>query len=144
MSENSQNSGSPAPEDLLAAQNLVLEMIALGSPLEDVLRELALLVDRQEPGGMCSISLLDPGGRTMRRGAAPNFPAGLLQSVTGMPIGPRCGACGTAAYRRKRVVVEDMVSDPLFEDYRELSMRFGLRSSWSTPILSTEGFTLGT
>src|SRR6185503_18945026 len=128
MAEETEYAERQAPEDLLAAQNRVLEMIALGSPLEDVLRELALFVDRQAPQGMCSISLLDPDGRTLRRGAAPNLPPGLLRAVMSMPIGPRNGACGTAAYRRQRVVVEDVASDPLFQDYRELSLKFGLRS----------------
>jgi two-component system, cell cycle sensor histidine kinase and response regulator CckA len=144
MAEEKQELALQGQEQLLAAQNLVLEMIALGSPLEEVLRALASLIDRQEPDGMCCISLLDPDGRTLRLRAAPRLPEGLIRATYDLTIGPRSGACGTAAYRRERVVVSDIATDPLFDDFREVVLSLGLRSCWSTPILSSEGSVLGT
>ena len=52
-------------------------------------------------------------------------------------IGPRAGSCGTAMYTRQAVVVTDMLTDPLWADYRDLAKISGLRSCWSTPILSS-------
>ena len=60
-----------------------------------------------------------------------------------MSIGPRNGSCGTAMYLRKQVVVKDVMTDPLWADYRELAEICGLRACWSTPILSPHGEVLG-
>ena len=53
------------------------------------------------------------------------------------------GSCGTAAYRKEQVIVSDIATDPLWADYRELALANGLRSGWSTPILSSDGSVLG-
>ena len=54
------------------------------------------------------------------------------------------GSCGTAAYRAEPVICSDIATDPLWDDYRHLPLAHGLRASWSTPILSSEGKVLGT
>src|SRR5436190_4269224 len=46
-------------------------------------------------------------------------------------------------YLRKQVVVKDVMTDPLWTDYRELAKICGLRACWSTPIFSPEGDILG-
>jgi len=64
----------PASDELLAAQNLVLEMIASGARLDSVLRALADYIDQQQPAGMCSIFLLDPDGGALRLAATAKTP----------------------------------------------------------------------
>ncbi|HET8729680.1 MAG TPA: ATP-binding protein, partial [Moraxellaceae bacterium] len=55
----------------------------------------------------------------------------------------RAGSCGTAMFRGERVVVEDIATDPLWADYRELALGAGLRACWSEPILNPRGQVLG-
>jgi light-regulated signal transduction histidine kinase (bacteriophytochrome) len=64
--------------------------------------------------------------------------------VHGLLIGPGAGSCGPAAHRRAPVVVEDIATDPLWADFRQLALPLGLRACWSTPILSSKGEVLGT
>jgi PAS domain S-box-containing protein len=66
-----------------------------------------------------------------------------VKAVDGAPIGPRNGSCGTAMFMRKPVVVTDVMTDPLWADYRELAKISGLNACWSTPILSSRGEVLG-
>jgi serine phosphatase RsbU (regulator of sigma subunit) len=66
-----------------------------------------------------------------------------VKAVDGSPIGPRAGSCGTAMYTRQPVVVIDVLTDPLWADYRDLAKISGLRACWSTPILSSKGEVLG-
>ena len=42
-----------------------------------------------------------------------------------------------------RVIVTDILTDPLWEDYRDVARRFGLRACWSTPIFSPQRKVLG-
>src|SRR5690606_14696898 len=62
----------------------------------------------------------------------------------GVAIGPGVGSCGTAAYSGEAVLVEDIESDPLWADYKELALSAGLRACWSTPIKDNRGRVLGT
>src|SRR6266481_4708510 len=137
----------PAPrssEQLLTVLSPVMELIASGPRLSDVLRALATFIDHQSPVGRCCISLTDEDGATLRLCAAPKLPTGFAAAIHRVPIGPKSGACGTAAYRRERVVIADLATDPLFEQYRDVALAHGLRSCWSTPIQSAEGAVLGT
>ena len=42
------------------------------------------------------------------------------------------------------VVVRDIATDPLWNDYRDLALRHGLAACWSVPILTPDGECLGT
>jgi PAS domain S-box-containing protein len=126
-----------------AGQSRVLEMIATHAPLADVLTSLVLLMEGQAEGLRCSILLLNRDGKHVRHGAAPNLPDIYVKAVDGAPIGPRNGSCGTAMFMRKPVVVTDVMTDPLWSDYRELAKISGLSACWSTPILSSRGEVLG-
>src|SRR6266699_2173971 len=126
-----------------AGQSRVLEMIAADAPLADVLTSLVLLMEGQAEGLRCSILLLNRDGKHVRHGAAPNLPEAYVKAVNGAPIGPRNGSCGTAMYRRRPVVVTDVMTDPLWADYRDFARICGLRACWSTPILSPQGDVLG-
>jgi diguanylate cyclase (GGDEF)-like protein len=125
-------------------QAKILEMIAVSAPLENVLDRLVRLIESQMAGIYGSILLLDAEGLHLRHGAAPHLPKAYIDAVDGMRIGPRAGSCGAAAYRRETIIVADTAADPLWRDYRELAASNGLRSCWSTPILSHHGAVLGT
>ncbi len=126
-----------------AGQSRVLEMIAADAPLADVLTSLVLLMESQAEGLRCSILLLNRDGKHVRHGAASNLPEAYVKAVDGAAIGPRSGSCGTAMYTRRPVVVTDVMTDPLWAEYRELAGICGLRACWSTPILSAHGDVLG-
>ena len=130
--------------ELLEGQNRVLELIARGAPLGHVLDTLLLLIQAQSPGMLCSVLLLDSDGVHVRHGSAPDLPEAYTRAIDGQPIGPKAGSCGTAVYRREAVVVEDIETDPLWEDYRALARQHGLRACWSTPILDSGARVLGT
>jgi diguanylate cyclase (GGDEF)-like protein len=125
-------------------QAQILELIAVSAPLENVLERLVRLIESQMTGIAGSILLLDEEGGHLRHGAAPNLPKAYVEAIDGSQIGPNAGSCGAAAYRRETVAVADIQSDPLWVDGRELAGAYGLRSCWSTPILSHHGAVLGT
>lgn len=131
-------------ELLRSEQGRVLEMIATGTPLEQVLESLMVLMESQLEGIMASILLLEDDGLHLRHGAAPSLPRAYTQAVDGLPIGPQAGSCGTAIHRREQVIVSDIRQDPLWDDYRELAATHGLRSCWSTPVITHQGKLLGT
>jgi GAF domain-containing protein len=130
-------------EKLQAGQEKVREMIAANAPLGEILETLVLMIESQSPHMLCSVLLLSDDGNHIRHGAAPSLPEQYVKAVNGAPIGPKHGSCGTAMYRGEPVVVTDILSDPLWEDYKDLTAGTGLRACWSTPIMSRHGKVLG-
>src|SRR5258708_19290925 len=93
---------------------------------------------------LASILLLDPDGSPVRDGAAPDCPEDYVSGLDGLPIGPQAGSCGTAAFTRKPVIVGDIATDPLWNDYRAVALKNDLQACWSTPIFDSERRVLGT
>ncbi len=129
-------------ESLFAGEKRILEIVAAGGSLAEILDSLCRVVEEAASGVLASILLLD--GDRLRHGGAPSLPAAYTHAIDGLAIGPSTGSCGTAAYRREPVFVEDIATDPLWADYRDLALRHSLRACWSTPIFSSQGKVLAT
>ena len=131
-------------EVLLAGEKRLLEMIARGDSRALILEGACLLVEELASGSLCSILLFDPSANCLRHGAAPSLPKIYTEAIDGAVIGPSVGSCGTAAYRAEPVIVSDIATDPLWDDFRDLASAHELRACWSTPILSSARRVLGT
>ncbi len=136
--------GRRRSDRLLLGQTRILESVALGRPLEEILAGICLLIEEHTPRVLCSILLLDDDGRRLHHGAGPSLPPAYCQAIDGIEIGPTVGSCGTAAFRRTQVIVSDVATDPLWKDYRDLALAHRLRACWSTPIIARSSQVLGT
>jgi PAS domain S-box-containing protein len=132
-------------EGLLAGEKRLLEMVASGRPLRDVLEAMCGLVETLVSKSMCSILLIDPNGKFQHE-AGPTVPPGYDGTVNGVPVVCEAGPCGTAASLKEQVIVADLVSDPRWVGlgWRTLVLEHGLRSVCSTPIVSLTGTVVGT
>ncbi len=130
-------------EGLLRAQSAVLEQLALGAPLAEVLTSLCLLIEEQTPSALCSIMLLDESGTKMQPVAAPHFPEAWGKAVEGLTIGEGVASCGTALYRREPVFVENIATDPLWLPFRDFALSHNIQACWATPFFSQSGQALG-
>ena len=133
-----------ALERQLAGQQEVLEAVALGQPLPEILRLMTQVIERQLPGARASVLLANDAETHLFNGAAASLPTAYNAAIEGLAIGEQAGSCGTAAFRRERVVVSDTLADPLWANYRELARVHNLRACWSQPITSPAGKLLGT
>jgi len=130
-------------DKLRVGQGRLLEMVARGAPLQDILDSLMLLIEDQSDGVLCSVLLLDLDGRTMRPVSGPSLPPAYMAKLDGLPIGPNVGSCGTAMFIKDIVIVADIDTDPLWAPYKELAQPFGLHACWSTPIYLDKEHVLG-
>jgi formate hydrogenlyase transcriptional activator len=121
----------------------ILKLILSESPLSEVLSIIARFVEDQRESTLCTIWLPDEDGTQLRCAAAPSLP-GFSARVGPMFVGPKGASCGTAVYRREPVYVTDILSDPLWDDYRDRIVSYGIRSVWSRPLLTNDGRVLGT
>jgi PAS domain S-box-containing protein len=129
---------------LVERHSQVLDLLASGATLTDVLTEVAVALEELIPGSRCSVLLLDRVTGTLNHGAAPHLPRNYLAAIDGITIGPRAGSCGTSAHLRTPIIASDITSDPRWVAFRDLAAEHGLRSCWSQPIFGRNGAVLGT
>ncbi|APR80650.1 Sensory box histidine kinase [Minicystis rosea] len=135
-------SGPEQDGHLYKVQKALLQQIAGGASLRQMLVDLTSAMEKQAPGLLASILLVED--RRLLHGAAPSLPDAYNLAVDSVPIGEGLGSCGTAAHRRELVIVADTQSDPLWKDYRDIARRYELGACWSMPIFGASGAVLGT
>lgn len=122
----------------------LLEMIVHGKPIGEILGFLVNLIESQIDNLYGSILLFREESESLYHGAAPSLAPSYTSLIDGVKIGPAVGSCGTAAYLRQPVIVENIETDPLWSAYRGVALEHGLRSCWSAPVLGAGGVLLGT
>jgi PAS domain S-box-containing protein len=131
-------------EALLAAEKRTLEMIANGARVADILESLCDTIDAQARNIISAVMLMDTDGKCLRPIAGPRLPKAWIDAITPLKIGPGIGSCGSAAFLKQRVIVSDIATAPLWVDYRDAALGYGLRAAWSQPLLSKNQEVLGT
>jgi PAS domain S-box-containing protein len=133
-------------EAQLAGEKRLLEMVAAGGALKDVLAALCRFVEDTAADCKCGLYLIDWSGPTFHTGAAPSMPATFNDALEGLTVEAKAGPCALAALTRSQVIAEDFESNLHWQQslIRPLALGHGLRAQWSTPICSRDGSVLGT
>jgi PAS domain S-box-containing protein len=129
-------------EELEKSTAAILEMVASDEKLGTIFTHIIKIYEKRYTNMRASILLLKDGH--LYNGAAPSLPDAYNDAIEGLEIGSMVGSCGTAAFLKKRVIVEDIEQDPLWAPYAELALFHDLRACWSEPIFSASGEVLGT
>jgi len=130
-------------EDLKSDQQNILELISQNNTsLIEIFEAVIHTTEKQRHGVRATILYVHEN--TLQYGAAPSMPDAYNQLIDGVVIGPHSGSCGTAAYRKERVIVEDVAIDPLWAGFHELGEKYGFRACWSEPIFDSRGDVVAT
>lgn len=121
---------------VLDRQTSVMEQLAAGAPLAEVLEGIVVALEELMPGSRCSVLLLDTDG-VLRHGAAPTLPRAYSEAIDGLEPGPLAGSCGTAVHLGTQVVAVDVSNDPRWEQFRDLAVEHDIAACWSSPIRSS-------
>jgi signal transduction histidine kinase len=132
-------------EAIIEGQVYVLEMISRNVPIQEVLEGIIKWVESHSDGEvMGSILLADEEGKSLLHCAAPSLPDFYNAAAHGLPIGYGQGSCGTAAFLKEQVIVDDIATSPLWSKYLPITEQAGLGACWSTPLIGKNGNLLGT
>jgi len=127
---------------LRSGQAEILEMIATGAPLADVLSSLVQLVEGQLENVVGAAFLVD--GTHLRAVAAGDAASEYAHALDGVAIDANTASpVAAAAFRGQTLVVSDITADPLWARARDRAQAHGIRSFWSTPIVSSQDAVLG-
>ncbi len=123
----------------------VNEMLQGDKPLKEILTEILTWIEYKSRNEiLTSILLYNNETSQLFDGAAPSLPDSYTRAIHGAKAGPVAGSCGTAAYFRKQVIVEDIARDPLWKEFKSYALVEDLRSCWSTPLFNENDELLGT
>ena len=125
-------------------RDLMLEMVAKNTPLTDILNTIVKNMEVEDSNSFCSILLLDKDEKHLLNGVAPSLPDFYNKAIHGLAIGENIGSCGSAAYLKTRVIVDDIMTHKNWQDFKDLALRAKLASCWSEPIISSTNRVLGT
>ncbi len=122
-------------ESILDLHTFMIQLIARGDSLSDVLRALAEKLEGHfQWKTYCSILLTDKAG-SLVLAHAPTLPLEYQKMLHLIKTGPKVGSCGAAVYCKKTVISCDIEKDSLWDDIRQEALRYGLKACWSIPIL---------
>ncbi|HWZ03996.1 MAG TPA: GAF domain-containing protein, partial [Mucilaginibacter sp.] len=125
---------------VLALEKNILELNASGShSLPQTINELLKGIEEIFPDMICSVLEVDDAQEKVYHLAAPRLAVEYCNLINGSAIGPKAGSCGTSAYHRSQVIVSDIETDPLWDDYRDFIRPYGLKACWSNPVISSQG-----
>jgi PAS domain S-box-containing protein len=133
-------------EALLAGEKQLLEMVATGHPLALMLDRLCRLVDWTIEGCASSFLILDRSRTRVELAVGPGLPPVYIEPLKGRLFSRDAGACGLVASLKAQVIVEDVMTDPRWDPagWPSFAVANGIRSCWSTPVLSGAGELIGT
>lgn len=133
-------------EALLEGEKRLLELVAGGQPMSDVLESLCRLVEATATGCVCTVILVDPECSYLQQVIAPSLPASFNNAILGRQVRVDAGPCAMAACLNEQVISQDILTETRWNElgWRGLALAHGLRACWSTPITSANGKVLGT
>ncbi len=128
----------------LGIYNRVLADLNAGMSMKALLNELMETIESHHAGILCSVLLVSEDRKMLEHASSPNIPQSWCEVTRQVPIGDAVGSCGTAAFRRARVIVTDIASHPFWAAFKEKALQAGLQACWSQPFNNSQGELLGT
>ncbi|WP_459618556.1 response regulator [Bordetella sp. 2513F-2] len=127
----------------LEDERVILQRIAAGEPLAEVLHEALHTIEAHSGHGLrAAILLVDESGAALRLAAAPSLPPAYAAVMACVPMG-RASDWPDAAGNRQAVYAADIATHPAWIPWRQAALAHGLRACWSVPIVGADGRLLG-
>ena len=123
----------------------LLENLAHGLPLPALLGQLAQDHEALFPASLCGVLLLSEDGQVLQQAVAPSLPGFFAGLKGGLPTlsGADGSPCGAACVSAERLIVDDIPTQPRWDEFKALAARAGLLACCSTPILGPGQRVLG-
>ncbi|OOQ57741.1 ATP-binding protein [Mucilaginibacter pedocola] len=122
----------------------ILEQLAGDIDIFTIMHSIVESIQEEDTGSICTILLYDKETNTLGSGVGPGMPKFYNDAIDGISVGEGIGSCGTAAFSKQLVTVDDIGTHPYWAAFKELAFKAGVQSCWSQPILSSKGEMVGT
>ncbi|MGO9912648.1 MAG: EAL domain-containing protein [Acidimicrobiales bacterium] len=124
---------------VLGDQIWVLNTLANGAPLEEVLEGVMGLIEQRDPDSHACLMRADRKHQSLSPLVAPHLEAGVASALRGLPIGPTSPAGGATAHFGVARFTSDLVENVSWGEIRAPLIEAGYRACWSVPVNSMAG-----
>ncbi len=131
-------------DELVFAQNKILEMIATGKPFGQTLRAVCRCAEKAGNGFRAAIMLLDASSQQLYVEEAPSLPESFKLLLDFIDVAQDSIACGSAVFNARHRIVENLPADPTWSQFHREAAQRGIVAAWSFPIFGMEGRVIGT
>jgi diguanylate cyclase (GGDEF)-like protein len=131
-------------EALLTTRGQILEKVAAGIALPEILHQLCLRLEAQSPGARCAITLVDESGHHLCGTVAPSMSAAYCRTINGLKVAETAVSCGAAVHHKIAIFISDITQAPLCEELQDFAVQPHVRACWSMPFFSSSEKVLGT
>ncbi len=125
-------------ERLINHQKDILELIAKGENLQNVLERICAKIQQFIPECLAAIHIYDSLTHSLNFAAGPRLPLNFIAGFQRIPVGKNNTTTGAVAYNKDLIVVENMDQDPSWKDRLQEIKTAGLVSCWGLPVLGQE------
>ncbi|MBK8414392.1 MAG: PAS domain-containing protein [Bacteroidetes bacterium] len=139
------NDITPARQAMLCEEleREVYAMNASGHGMQAVLNHLLTGINSIFPESTPSVLELDKSGTKLYNLCSPFFPDYYIEKLNGIETGFNKASCGTAAFLKHPVFVDDITTSELWKGCYESAASMGYISCWSFPAFDSSGNVLG-
>jgi PAS domain S-box-containing protein len=132
-------------ENFLSGEKRLLELVASGSSMQDILEALCLFVEKVFPGSFCGVVLRDRLGNGLGAGIAPHLSNELIRAIADRAISDDPGPFANISEEKRQVTALSLQSNISAGDqpWRHIALSEGLNCCWSAPIVSSTETGLG-
>lgn len=123
-------------ETLVRGQAEFLRLVASSAPIGTVLAALCDLAEETLVGAKAAVMRVKDARLSFAGG--PRMPAEFVNAMQSVPLGVGGGLCGMAVEAGEPVHSFDVVSDGRLAECRDLLLRNGFKSVWSTPVSGSD------
>jgi diguanylate cyclase (GGDEF)-like protein/PAS domain S-box-containing protein len=116
----------------------VIQMVAEGTSLDEVVNAVTALVERRAPGCVAVVCSIDEKRQTIRLVGTPNLPATFAARLRERPLAVGMGSCAAAALNGCTTIAAQIEGDPMWDVVADAAIGAGLRACWSVPIRSAQ------
>ncbi|MBS54690.1 MAG: hypothetical protein CMI03_18280 [Oceanospirillaceae bacterium] len=126
---------------IISRYNLLLEKLLIGETIDNLLLELACLIQEKQPDCISAVMTCSDDGKSMRCAAGPQLPTGLRQSLNLVSLSEDENPFTQVATARQMILSGELSekSDP----FSILAYNEGIKGCWAQPVISTKGELLG-
>ncbi|WP_201243464.1 EAL domain-containing protein [Rheinheimera salexigens] len=125
-----------------AAQQRILQLIAVEAPIDEILKQICLMVEEQNSSVKACVML--KVNQHLKIVSAPSLSQAYHSALAVVPIANNMGSCGTSAFQKNLVIVADIASDHKWNQFADIALAENLAACWSMPLLLQDQTVLGT
>src|SRR5690625_355047 len=122
-------------EEFVDGYRFITQFISEGVPFKFVLVQALKFFEEKMKDTYSTMMILNNKGTEFVDSIAYSLPSDSLKELMKLDVNDGLGTCGAAVVSKELIILEDLDTEPTWEQHNNVLRKLGLSSSWAVPIL---------